>query len=259
MNGSLSFLGLGAQKSGSTWLYFMLREHPGLYLPPVKELHFWDRDRAHGLDWYRAQFAPAPPGTKAGEITPAYAILSHELIAEVRREFPDIRLLYLLRNPVERAWSGALMAVPRAEMTVGEASDRWFIDHFNSAGSRCRGDYKACMEAWRRQFEAERLRWFLYDEVVADPRSVLVACAGHLGVDPGFFRDLPEDRLNARYNEGTGVPIRPSLHAYLARLYRPQILALQDYLNRDLSAWLEANDRAMEAAPRRWLDRLLGR
>ena len=177
----------------------------------------------------------------------------------MRREFPDIRLFYLLRNPVERAWSGALMAVPRAEMTIGEASDRWFIDHFNSAGSRCRGDYKACMEAWRRQFEAERLRWFLYDEVVADPRTVLVDCAEHLGVDPGFFRDLPEEKLNARYNEGTGVPIRPSLHAYLARLYRPQILALQDYLNRDLSAWLEANDRAMEAAPKFWLSRLLGR
>lgn len=259
MSGELSFLGLGAQKSGSTWLYFQLHAHPGLYLPPVKELHFWDRDRVFGLDWYRAQFAPAPAGTKAGEITPAYAILSHELIAEVRREFPDIRLLYLMRNPVDRAWSGALMAVQHAAMMVNEASDCWFIDHFNSAGSRCRGDYKACMEAWLRQFEPERLRWFLYDEVVADPRAVLVACAEHLGVDPGFFRDLPAEKLNARYNEGTGAPIRPALHAYLARLYRPQILALQDYLKRDLSAWLEANDKAMQAAPKRWLDRLLGR
>ncbi len=46
-------------------------------------------------------------GSKAGEITPAYAILPVEVIREIRREFPDIRLIYLIRNPMDRAWSSA--------------------------------------------------------------------------------------------------------------------------------------------------------
>ena len=206
-----------------------------------------------------AQMIYGPMADAVGRKKPLVIGVAIFLVATVAASLaPTIGWLIAARA-LQGLGAATLMAVPRAEMTVEEASDQWFIDHFNSAGSRCRGDYKSCMEAWLRQFEAGRLRWFLYDEVVADPRSVLVRCAEHLGVDPGYFRDLPEDRLNARYNEGAGVPIRPSLHAYLARLYRPQILALQDYLKRDLSAWLDANDRAMEAAPRRWLDRFFGR
>lgn len=253
------FLGLGAQKCGSTWLYYMLRKHPGLYVPPVKELHFWDQNRAHGLDWYRAQFADAPEGAKTGEVTPAYAILPPQAVAEVRREFPEARLVYLMRNPVERAWSGALMAVTKAEMTPDEASDRWFIDHFRSAGSTARGDYETCLRVWLSAFPTEQLRCFLYDDVLAEPRGVLTETARHIGVDPGFFEALPPAALAERHNDGLGTPIRPELKAYLARVYRAKIVSLQDYLQRDLSPWLRDADDAIAAAPRRWIDRLRDR
>ncbi|MBU0724526.1 MAG: sulfotransferase domain-containing protein [Alphaproteobacteria bacterium] len=253
------FLGLGAQKAGSTWLYFMLRKHPGVFLPPVKELHFWDAHHGNGLDWYRGHFADAPRGLQKGEITPAYAILSYERIGEIRREFPDLRLVYLMRNPIERAWSGALMALTKAEMTPDEASDRWFIDHFRSAGSTARGNYEACLKAWLSIFPAEQMRWFLYDEVVADPRHVLVETARHIGVDPGFFAALPAADLTERHNEGPGAPIRPPLKAYLGRVYRAKIVSLQDYLKCDLSAWLRDADEAIAACPRGWIDRIRDR
>lgn len=235
----LDFLGIGAQKAGTTWLYFNLIKHPGVFLTAEKELHFWDRHRDRGLDWYREQFAAVPADCKAGEITPAYGILEPSVIAEVRREFPGIRLIYLMRNPIERAWSSALMALPRAEMTVEEASDTWFIDHFNAAGSIRRGDYESCLRAWRAEFPADSIHVELFDDILADPRAVLKRCATHIGVDPTVFDGFNDTDLSAPHNSGPGHPLRPTLRRYLNLLYRPKIERLARYVGRDLSAWLE--------------------
>ena len=145
----LQFLGIGAQKAGTTWLFSMLSRHPDLSFPAGKEIHFWDQQHDRGIDWYRNLFASDTQRLE-GEITPAYAILAPELIRDCHAHFPHVRLIYLIRNPIERAWSSALMALTRAEMTLPEASDQWFIDHFNSAGSRARGDYAGCIAAWTR-------------------------------------------------------------------------------------------------------------
>ncbi|MBP2303048.1 sulfotransferase family protein [Azospirillum picis] len=236
----LHFLGIGAQKSGTTWLYHNLKKHPAVFLTQEKELHFWNSQRNLGLEWYRAQFAAAPAGTVAGEITPAYGILPSETIADIRREFPELRLIYLIRNPIERAWSGALMAIPRAEMTVEEASDTWFIDHFNAQGSTSRGDYEACLRTWRRHFPAERIHIDTFDEIVANPRGVLQRCSVHLGVEPAGFDAVPDDSLATPLNVGLRRPMRPTLHYYLERMYRPKIESLGRYLGRDLSHWLAA-------------------
>ena len=96
----LKFLGIGAQKAGTTWLYERLRWHPGLAFPAGKEIHFWDQFRHYGLDWYRGRFAD--PGRSNGEIMPAYAILAPETIREIHREFPDLWLLHVIRNPIRR-------------------------------------------------------------------------------------------------------------------------------------------------------------
>src|SRR5258706_3186219 len=128
----LDFLGIGAQKAGTTWLHEALSLHPALRFPGGKEVHFWDWHRARGVDWYRGLFGAAAPGVKNGEITPAYALLPVEAIREIREINPALRVIYTLRNPLERAWSAALMVLQRGGMTLEEASDQWFIDHFRS-------------------------------------------------------------------------------------------------------------------------------
>ncbi|MBP2316099.1 sulfotransferase family protein [Azospirillum soli] len=241
----LQFLGIGAQKSGTTWLYFNFKKHPSIFLTEEKELHFWDWHRDRGLDWYRAQFAPAPAGTRAGEITPAYGILDSGKVAEIHREFPDIRLFYLIRNPIERAWSSALMALPRAEMTIEEASDAWFIDHFNARGSASRGDYESCLRVWRSHYPAEQIHVETFDDIVTDPRGVLRRCCAHLGIDPAHYDGIPDESLSTPHNVGSGHPMRPTLRHYLERMYRPKIDSLAAYLGRDLSRWLDGGAPAL--------------
>jgi len=233
----LDFLGIGAQKAGTSWLHANLIKHPHLCLPDVKELHFWDSRRHLGIDWYKGLFEAVPPGSRGGEITPAYAILDAATIDEIRRHFPDLRLLYCIRNPIERAWSSALMALWKAEMRPEEASDQWFLDHFRSAGSLRRGDYEACLRAWLRAFPAERLLLVRFEDIQANPSGVLTHCAHHLGVDPAPFQLLPAAELARPVNANRPVPLRPSLRPALEEIYLPKIEALERFLGLDLSHW----------------------
>jgi hypothetical protein len=101
------FLVIGAAKSGTTSLAKWLDAREDVYVPARKELHFFDRMRTweHGAAWYAAQFAGAGAGvTKVGEATPPY--LAHAVAAErIAATVPDVRLIALLREPAERAWS----------------------------------------------------------------------------------------------------------------------------------------------------------
>jgi hypothetical protein len=135
----IDFLGIGAQKAGTTWIYQHLSRHPDIRFPAGKEVHFWDCCRANGVEWWTGLFADGHPRRKQGEITPAYATLDEATIREIAALLPSLRVFYSLRNPMARAWSSALMVLERAEMTIDDASHPWFLDHFKSAGSRRRG------------------------------------------------------------------------------------------------------------------------
>ncbi len=173
------FLGIGAQKAATTWLYENLSRHPQIAFPAGKEIHFWDERAGRAATAWLDLFPPVGPGTKQGEITPAYAFLGLDAIRELGAAVPDLRLFYSLRNPIDRAWSSALMELRHAEMTIDEASDQWFIDHFNSSGSRRRGDYAACLSHWQAVFPADRLHVILFDDLVARPGETLTRLAEH--------------------------------------------------------------------------------
>lgn len=229
----LDFLGIGAQKAGTTWLYEMMRLHPGIHFPAGKELHFWDRPYASpDKAQYFNQF-DASNGC-SGEITPAYAMLNAATIAEIREAVPQLRLIFIIRNPIDRAWSSALMALERATMTIDEASDQWFIDHFRSAGSIARGDYQTTIINWRRAFGEQSLLIRHYEELSEDPTNLLQAVAVHINVEAEPFHQIPDTVLKQRVFPSLCEPIRPSLRPVLERLYRHRIQSLENYLNEPL-------------------------
>lgn len=234
----LNFLGIGAQKAATTWLFANLDRHPEIAFPAGKEVHFWDRREGRPAQAWLELFEGVPEGIMAGEVTPAYACLDAPSIRAVRECAPGLRIFYSLRNPLERAWSAALMALQRSELELHEASDAWFVDHFRSAGSRARGDYLACLRAWRSSFPADQIHLVFHDEILSEPRQVLAGLAEHLGADPRFFDSVSDAQLRERVLEGKARQVRPSLLPVLHELYDEPIEALADFLGRDLEAWL---------------------
>jgi hypothetical protein len=102
-----TFLVIGAMKAGTTSLWSSLRDHPGVFMPDDKELDFFVAEKRWplGVGWYRSQFAAAPPtATAIGEASTNYS--KHPLFDGVPQRaasvLPDVRLVYLVRNPIER-------------------------------------------------------------------------------------------------------------------------------------------------------------
>lgn len=232
----LTFLGIGAQKSATSWLYNTLSMHPEIAFPGGKEVHFWDQRHGRSVDWYQQLFAN---DTRLnGDITPAYGILSSQVIREIYCLMPRLRLIYLIRNPVERAWSSARMALARAEMLHEEASDQWFIDHFYSKGSLARGDYETCIRQWRSVYPSNQLLILRYESIDNDPVLAANKALNHLGLE-NYFDRSDDKKLREKIFESDGVAIRPSLLPILHDIYRNRIDSLERYLQEDFSNWIK--------------------
>jgi hypothetical protein len=249
------FLGIGAQKAGTTWLYQMLKMHPEAGFPLKgahggKEVHFWSVKRRLGLQWYRSIFGDE---RVRGEISPEYAILEPEVIAEIHRYNPAMRLIYLLRNPIERAWSSENMRVRLRSIKLARRNAQPLdadpgVEYFKTQTSRPRamrhGDYASNVRNWRGVFPGESLLVVPYEKVLDQPREVLLACARHIGIDPAFYEKLPDstvrERVGAQNPKAGGLS--RELYEHLADLHREHVLDLERELGWDLSAWRVSYD-----------------
>lgn len=102
----VDFLFIGPSKTGSTWIFELLRSHPDVFVPRAKDLQFFDRFYDKGWDWYVSYFAAAD-GRIAGEVSHDYILHTKPAIQRIREHLPRVKLICCLRDPYERAASGA--------------------------------------------------------------------------------------------------------------------------------------------------------
>ena len=104
------FLGIGTQKGGTTSLHFLLGEDERIGLPQRKELHYFDQAQLRSKDYYASLFADLEEKEIIGEITPYY-IFHPDAPRRIKEMIPDVKLIALLRDPVERTISQYFHAV----------------------------------------------------------------------------------------------------------------------------------------------------
>lgn len=179
--GPPDFVGIGAQKAGTSWWYGMISAHPSVHAPAGfhKERHFLSgfglADFGPGeIARYHAWF-PRPPGKLTGEWTPDYLFYpwAPELLALAA---PAARLVVLVRDPIERLRSGLVHqwrnGVPRHGAAVVEALER--------------GRYAAQLSGWLRRFDRSQLLVLQYERCALEPAAALAETYRFLGVDDGF-------------------------------------------------------------------------
>jgi len=153
-----TFLFIGPDKSGSTWLYEVLRQHAQCFVPPVKDIYFFDRYYERGLDWYFRFFEAAPPGTlAAGELSHDY-LFSSAAAERIAQDLPGVKLITSLRDPAERTFSHYLYMIrsgrtrldfadfshadlSHADLT-GAVLRRVCFDHADTTGAKLTADEK---------------------------------------------------------------------------------------------------------------------
>ena len=202
------FLILGAQKAGTTALYAYLRWHPQVTGPSFKEVSFFDRHYARGERWYRAHL-PIRRNGIVGEASPSY--LFHPLAPErVARMLPRARLIALLRNPVDRAFSHYQheVALGREELSFEDAMaaedermqgelERMLVDptYFSYAWWNytyaARGRYAEQLERWLAAFPRDQLLVLFTEELAADTAGTYRRVLDFLGVDARGLDSYP--------------------------------------------------------------------
>lgn len=206
------FLGIGAQKAGTTWLYENLRQHPRICFPAEKEVHYFNRNFHRPLKEYSALFAESGEGVQ-GEITPGYGILPQSRIRFIRSVMPDVRLILLLRNPIQRAWSHAVKNLATLRhRRISEVPAREFEMHFQAERSRRRGDYLEILDSWLSIFPEESLFIGFHDDIAENPQRLLQAIFRHLRVTTNVdWNRFPcEDIIIPIYEHGIvkeGIPV----------------------------------------------------
>lgn len=224
------FVGIGVQKCGTSWVHEQLAEHPEVFVPAGKELDFFFRDR--GLAWYEEQFAPAPAGARAGELSPNY-FARLQVCVPMKSLLPAARLFCVLRDPVERAHSQWKMARERGNIPAGLA----FIDAFRAdlRFLRRQGDYAALLEVWSRYYPlGKQLLVLFHDDLRREPAAFMRRLCLFLGVDPDFRFSQLEARVNA---SSDATELAPTDAAEVCQTYWPGVQALGRRLGRDLSHW----------------------
>ena len=246
-----AFIVIGTHRGGTSAFYHYLTEHPGIGAATTKEVNYFDRNYFKGNLWYRAHFPTR--GQRAnradfisGEASPHY--LFHSLVPQrVAQTIPDVRLIALLRNPVERAWSHYRRYIYLGRETlpfeeaIAEEERRLSADPYDTAGGTsylARGLYANQLERWYSLFSPRQMLILRSEDFYADPAAILTQTLDFLEMP----RDgLPEETAYDRFDGYAGpaaqsgeTRMAPETRARLSAWFAPHNQRLYDELGRDM-------------------------
>jgi len=250
----VSFIVGGAQKGGTTALDRYLREHPELCMPrPIMvgthssgEVHFFDTDANFAVEpvdytAYHARFEPHPPQRLLGEVTPSYMFWPGA-IERIARYNPAMKLIFVLRNPITRAFSqwNMVRQERREPLSFMEALRAEPERRRNLPPKRAkrfsyveRGFYVVQLQRVWQFFPVARTLVFRSEELLGQPAEVLARIADFLGIAP--FPELAEKTVHAREYDAS---MSADEKQYLVGVFEQEIHELERLLGWDCSAWL---------------------
>jgi hypothetical protein len=285
------FICIGAPKSGTTWLYQNLNKHPSIWLPPVKELHYFDvlfpldryaafKSDPRGLcglfprhntrlvlrgfyqgvrrksfrefiwayryfsgrpddDWYLSLFK-RPGDILAGDLTTDYCALSEEAVVKIKSLLPDTKIIFLMRNPIDRAWSHTKMLLPRLlGKPFAQISNDELIDYLTHPAPQLRGNYPCTLTLWENVFGQQQVFTGFFEEVAESPRQLYIRLLEYLdaSTDEKYLPEGLERKVNvSRVTEAERIPT--AIRACLNGIYRQDLEWLAGRFGSYASKWL---------------------
>jgi hypothetical protein len=289
------FIGIGAQRAGTTWLHHHLSRHPDVWIPPVKEVHYFDRSPRYPTPnwlaesdpwrrlllqfpfdlklrrklarsftralrsrafrsfawhcryafgryddaWYRSLFRDGR-GRLRGEITPAYGVLDDADVAHVAALFPSIRIIFVMRHPVERFWSSVrLMGADRLPLER-------LLELPSQPNYALRGDYLHALSTWTRHISPGRVFTGFFDDIEEAPAAFYARVSAFLGLKPLSL--APKD-ARRRVNAAASADMPPALRRAVAARYHDPVRQLSAMFGGHATRWLTDIERDLARPP----------
>jgi hypothetical protein len=287
------FIGIGAQKAGTTWLHRNLQAHPQIHMPR-KEVHYFDRKiqdrsgvvsrligrsrdaeqwrrqvrqipkqlakspsfqelrwnfryymRPYDDRWY-AQIFESKKEKVSGEITPAYSVLKKERIAHVHRLMPETKLIFFMRNPIERVWSHTVMSFDKVEKGSATAvSDKELLRKIERDSSWKLSNYIRTLENWGSFYPEERIFVGFLEDVHFFPEELLRRLFDFIEVEPHFDERLVGKKIHTR----SDATMPTSVAIQLAKNFHAEISRLGERFGGYAAFWLHCAEQLIENPP----------
>ncbi len=207
------------------------------------DAHYFFRKRTN--DWYVKLFRPGP-GQIAGEATAAYATLSLEKILEIREINPDMKIIYIMRDPIERGWSGSSKVLGKEKKRVmSDVPDEEIYARLDNVVTRARSNHVKVLDNWQSLFRKDQVFTGFYDDVAENPEDLLLRIHAFLGVTPSkeFIHQKVRRKVNASGKYKTPMPERFQIH--LARQQIEQLRELDKRFGGTATKWLEGAEKVL--------------
>jgi hypothetical protein len=269
------FLVVGAQRAGTSWLHFTLKRHQELWLPPIKEIHHFDTElkgrtwadpnqwrRAWGTrwgildlwmfkfflgdgsdNWYARLFHQAQlNGRIAGEITPSYATVSERVFRRIRQMNRDVRIIFIMRDPVERAWSAVTWSVEKGKHLPDSLTVENALELSRRPKHVARSTYTETIRRLEAVFPASQLYFCFFDDLRARPDRFVAGILSFLGVDAD---EATRILLPPAISPSGARPIPPEFEREMAKQYLPMILELCNRFDGAPQQWLARSEKLL--------------
>lgn len=247
------FLVIGAQKAGTTWLYEALKNHKQIWLPPVKEIHYFTnpvfkrriRDasghvvnkfirHALGAEWKECKwlidyvFETKPDdqwyldlfkykGNRlSGDFTPDYSKIDMDKIRHAKQLLPRTKIIFIMRNPIDRVWSALKMMFGKKYLSmITNMEDKEVIKIIQSNPVRKRTDYVTIIDNWSACYSDMHICFF--DELIANPEKFMKEISDYIGID--WDKNSSGCINTESVNKGKEINIPDRLHNIIVDSY----------------------------------------
>lgn len=241
----VNFLVIGAQKAGTTTLHHYLSQHPQLHLPKVKELHFFDNDILYAknpIDYniYHKHFDLNLKVKLRGEVTPIY--MYWEPCAKRMHSYnPNLKLIMILRNPIERAFSHWNMEMNRGAEKLSffealkceEAANKKYLSQDRVRSYLDRGFYSKQIERLYKYFPKKNVLILKSEDLNSSYIATLNKVAQFLGVK-SFSSSIKHNLIHVGdYKQS----IDKKSYTYLKHAYLQELINLESLLGWNLTHW----------------------
>ena len=193
--------------------------------------YFFGRNDAPS--WYGSLF-PQHRDITSGEITPAYGLLSDGDVAAISQRYPQLKVIYVIRNPVDRAWSTICYHQQRTGRPLTQQRQDKVIEYLTCSPIEQRSDYLSVVSRWRRLHGGDKFFLAYYDELIERPADLLRRLLEFLEI-----REVSVSPVAEVINASTTIPIPPAVAAVLAKRYLPSVEKLADVIGGPTTQWVE--------------------
>jgi len=279
LSNKIHFIGIGAHKSGTSWLYERLREIDDFHLPPIKELHYFDKkyklknihyfnrlESFHSLffslyhcarnysnlswffkwfyktysdSWYRSLFSSKKI---QGEITPAYSTLNEYEIERLKSIANPEKILLIIRNPIQRVWSHYQYFCQRGKIRHKNNTED-IKEFILSDVQTSRSDYLKIIEKYRSFFDDKNIYIMFYDSILEQPEALITDLLKVFGIEKHQISNCNYNKIN---NSSKSIKVSKNISKFIAKLYAKDISTLAEKIGSYCKIWNNENIKKSE-------------